>query len=145
MDGSVKEQLKLLRLLRHVTNVLEIPIIVSGIPTVKDFLSTDTQITSRFKNAEMPWWPDANDIEFRGFLQSAESTLKLHNASELAVTTPLAKKIRDMAEGLTGEIVDLLKVAATKAIESKDEKISETLLNDLLEADLWTEPARRRL
>lgn len=137
-EGSAREQLRLLTLIRNVTNTLEIPLILAGIGTAKTFLFSDPQLSTRFKQVTIPLWKD--DANFRGFLRAIETIFALRKESNLATDPHLPKQILMMTEGLTGEVTDLLTEAAVKAVETGEERISMELVKSIE----WTKPSERR-
>lgn len=137
-EGSAREQLRLLTLIRNVTNTLEIPLILAGIGTAKTFLFSDPQLSTRFKVVTIPLWKD--DANFRGFLKAIEAIFALRKESNLAIDPNLPKQILMMTEGLTGEIIDLLIEAAVKAVKTGEERITM----DVLQSIEWTKPSERR-
>ena len=140
IHASSREQLKLLVRVRHLTNVLQIPIVVAGTEDAKTFLFSDPQLSSRFVIQErVPRWQEGN--AYRGFLRGLEAKYQLKKPSKLAESGTLAGKILDMTEGLTGEIVRLLQASAELAVETGEEQITEKLLDSVI----WTKPSERRL
>lgn len=140
IHASSREQLKLLVRVRHITNVLQIPLVIAGTEDAKTFLFSDPQLSSRFVIQErVPRWQEGK--AYRGFLHGLEAKYQLKKPSMLGESGALAGKILEMTEGLTGEIVRLLQVAAEFAVESGEEQITAKLLDSII----WTKPSERRL
>lgn len=138
MHGGARQQLQFLTLVRHLSNILQLPLVVAGTAVVKTFLFSDPQLSTRFKEVTIPLWQDG--AQYRGFLRAVETAHGLKRPSNLATSNDLAAKIRDMSEGLTGEMVNLLEMAAVEAIETGVEQIT----SDLLDSLEWTKPSLRR-
>jgi Cdc6-like AAA superfamily ATPase len=124
LDGGTNYQLSL-NFIKHLSNRLNIPIVLVGTEKAKTILSVDKQVKLRFTPFELkPFKPDE---EYIRMLLTIESIFPLRNASNLA-NPETAKLIMDLSEGLMGEMIDLLKDAATVAIRNKSEKISPDLI-----------------
>lgn len=140
---SNRGQLALLGLVRHVTNVLNIPLVIAGVDEVRTFLDSDPQLSTRFVTRKtIPLWQESK--EYRGFLGSLEMMYALKNPSNLATDAALGTKILMMTEGLTGEIVWMLEAAAEKAILTGEERITASLLDTLKDGKPWPKPSERQ-
>ena len=125
--GTPTKRRIFLNALRNLSNTLQMPFVVSGIPETLNALSTDPSISNRFKPAFLPRWKEANMEEFASFVASIESTLLLKNKCDL-INVPALKSLLILGEGLLGEIVEILKLLAEAAIRSGDEFIDAGML-----------------
>jgi hypothetical protein len=117
-------------------NELLIPIVAVGTRDAFHALRTDEQLANRFRPVALPKWKF--DIDYLRFLSTYESLLPLRNESNLS-NEAIAMKILGMAGGIIGELADLLRMASTEAIHSKEECISAALLDRIN----WTRASER--
>ena len=108
--------------LKHISNITKIPIVAVGTPEAKRVFTADKQLENRFDPIELPRWK--LDRDFRGLLDGIEQTLPLRRASDLA-DRAIAKHIFDQAGPILGEISTLVGKAATRAIRTGTECITE--------------------
>jgi hypothetical protein len=132
----------LLAAIKGLSNDLRLSVVAAGTLEAANALNSEPQMRSRFESAILDRWK--LDQEYLRFLASYEQLLPLAEPSNLA-SRELAPKIYGLAGDTVGGAVKLLKLAASKAIESGAERITAPLL-DRLEwnrADQWDEVARR--
>jgi len=121
LSGSVAKQKQILNAIKNLSNHLKIPIVLSGTKDALRAVSTDTQISSRFRPIYLKKWK--MDKEFVSLLATFLSTLPLKKESQI-LTHNTAMEILEISDGYIGDVVGLLKEAAIYAIESGSERIS---------------------
>lgn len=136
--GPVKQQ-EFRNDLKTLGNELQISIIAAGVEEAFNAFNTDTQLSNRFEPVFLPKWK--MDNEFGDLLESFERRLPLRKPSNLRGDPAIAQKILWMAEGILGEIHEVLKRAAILAIKEKTEQI--TL--EIIEKIRWTQPSKRKV
>lgn len=125
LSGTARKQRMFLNLVKYFSNTLKISMIFSGTRDALNAISTDPQIMSRFEKNELSKW--TVDRHFLILLASFEEILPLKEKS-LLKEPGLALKILTKSEGLTGEVVKILKLSAIMAIESGSEKITKAII-----------------
>lgn len=141
--GTPTKRRKFLNALRNLSNNMELPIIVSGLPETLNALSVDPSISNRFKPVFLPRWKESNMAEFARFVMSIEKTLLLKKPCDLINETAL-KRLLIFGEGLLGEIVAILRLLAESAIRSGKEFIDADMLTKKnLSALGWVMPSDR--
>lgn len=121
LSGSVVKQLQVLNSIKNLSNDLKIPIVLSGTKDSLRAISTDTQISSRFRPVYLKKWQ--MDKEYISLLATFLSTLPLKKESNI-LTPNTALEILEISNGYIGDIVGLLKKAAIYAIKTGSEKVS---------------------
>lgn len=121
LSGSTAKQKQVLNAIKNLSNHLKIPIILSGTKDALRAVSTDTQISSRFRPIYLKKWK--MDKEFISLLATFLTTLPLKKESQI-LTSNIAMEILEISDGYIGDIVGLLKQAAIYAIESGIERIT---------------------
>ena len=121
LSGSVAKQKQVLNAIKNLSNHLKIPIVLSGTKDALRAVSTDTQISSRFRPIYLRKWK--MDKEFVSLLATFIKTLPLKKES-IVLTSNTAMEILEISDGNIGDIVGLLKKAAIYAIESESERIT---------------------
>jgi len=138
LAGSTTKQRAFLNALRLLGNELRIPIIAVGTQEAQPAIRTDPQLANRFTPVELPLWELNTD--YLRLLSSFEVMLPLKRASNL--TDPvLSQKIRELSEGLLGEISTVLVNAAVEAVRDGSEQITIEILNKIR----FVPPRKRRL
>lgn len=127
LAGRVDSRRQFLNMLRYLGNELRIPIVCLGIQSALRAIQIDEQLANRFEPFQLPTWSDGKD--YRRLLNSIESILPLKEPSQLA-TNDTAHTILALSEGTIGEIMMLLRQAATRAIETGYERIDVPLLRE---------------
>lgn len=123
-----RQQLEFLNLIRHIGNELEIPIICLGTKDAYLGIRTDPQLENRFEPFLLPRWKAG--IEFNNLLESFISVLPLEYYSDL--TDPkIANWLLAKSGGVLGELANILKLAAKRAIRLGREQIDLELLMEL--------------
>jgi len=121
LSGSIAKQKQILNAIKNLSNHLKIPIVLSGTKDALRAVSTDTQISSRFRPIYLKKWK--MDKEFISLLATFLTTLPLKKESQI-LTPNTAMEILEISDGYIGDIVALLKHAAIYAIESGTERIT---------------------
>ncbi|MDX4062206.1 TniB family NTP-binding protein [Aliarcobacter skirrowii] len=121
LSGSIAKQKQILNAIKNLSNHLRIPIVLSGTKDALRAVSTDTQISSRFRPIYLKKWK--MDKEFISLLATFLTTLPLKKESQI-LTPNTAMEILEISDGYIGDIVALLKHAAIYAIESGTERIT---------------------
>jgi type II secretory pathway predicted ATPase ExeA len=128
LAGSYLSQRAFLNLIKYISNELQLVIIGAGVREAYSAINTDSQLASRFQPAALPTWK--LDADYYRLLKSFELMLPLHEKSNLT-NEELAVKILGMSGGTIGEISNILKKAAVKAVQTGYERIDLALLNKL--------------
>ena len=121
LSGSIARQKQTMNAIKNLSNTLKIPIVLSGTKEALRAVSTDTQISSRFRPEYLPKWK--MNQEYVNLLATIISMFPLHKESNI-LNAKAAQYILDMSEGFIGEIFQLLKEAARYAILSGSERIT---------------------
>lgn len=129
LSGSVSKQKQVLNAIKNLSNHLKIPIVLSGTKDALRAVSTDTQISSRFRPVYLKKWK--MDKEYVSLLATFLSTLPLKKDSQI-LTHNTAMEILEISDGYIGDIIGLLKKASIYAINSGSERIS---LKEITECD----------
>ena len=120
LAGSYLSQRAFLNLIKYISNELQLVIIGAGVQEAYSAISTDGQLASRFEPVALPTWK--LDADYYRLLKSYEAMLPLNGKSNLA-NEETAIKILSMSGGTIGEISNILKRSAVKAIQTGYEKI----------------------
>lgn len=134
--GHKTKQRLFLQSIKYLSNELRIPIVTVGTDDALRAIRVIPQISNRFEQIELPRWQSNDD--FRRLLASFERVLPIKKASKLS-GLEISRKLYSMCEGNIGELSTLLNEATTKAIKSKDEKITLSLLDKID----WVQPVTK--
>lgn len=126
--GNRLERLKVLSVIKGLGNDLKFTVVGFGTPDALRALKWDPQIERRFEPLRIPRW--GRNAETYGFLNSLETTLPLQKPSFLS-EDPVADWLIERSEGLTREIVHLVRRGAIQAIRKGRERIDLPLLKSL--------------
>ncbi|MDD2356454.1 MAG: TniB family NTP-binding protein [Thiovulaceae bacterium] len=121
LAGSPAKQRQMMNSIKNLSNNLKIPIVLAGIKDALRAVSTDTQISSRFRPVYLPKW--TMDQDYISLLGTIDSILPLRKKSSL-LTTSVALEILKRSHGILGHIIGLTQAAAIHAIKTKSEKIT---------------------
>lgn len=124
--GSAKQQRHFLAVLKNLSNDLKLPIVCAGTRESILVMHTDRQMSSRFDAFGLPTWK--LDKPFLQLLASFEKLLPLAKPSGIA-TRDMAVKLHSISKGNLGELVLLIKRAATAAIRDGSECITLKNIN----------------
>jgi hypothetical protein len=118
--GTVKQQRTMLAAIRHISNQLEVPLVLVGTRDAREALMHDAQLTRRFRFIELPVWKEGR--EFDALVGSVLRSLPLRRPS---VVTPRAlKTLVNHAEGVTAGVFEILVNLGVRAIETGEERIT---------------------
>ncbi|MDX2218184.1 MAG: TniB family NTP-binding protein [Burkholderiales bacterium] len=135
MTGK-KTQRLILNGIKYLANELKIPIVLAGTSDLLSLLNSDRQLANRFIPVTLKDW--SFGMELGSLLLTLENHINLKHKSDLA-SEPIQRQILAMSEGLLGEIIDVVKLAAEVAIKSGKEKITVESLRQLN----FSPPSRR--
>lgn len=121
LSGSPAKQRAFLNALKNLSNQMQLPLVLVGTKEALTMLTTDEQLSSRFRPERLPKW--VRGVNFLNLLANLESTLPLKLPSNLA-SPELAPVLFDLSEGLIGEVAALVSEAAAIAIRSGTERVS---------------------
>lgn len=144
LAGGKVQQRNFRNAIKHLGNELMIPIVGGGVEAAFNAIQTDDQLANRFKPFFLPKWKIGDGVKaendsYLKLLASFERMLPLAKPSGL--TQPeIALKILGMSDGLIGEIAEILRLAAVKAVKTKKELIDIKLLDQIR----WVPPGERK-
>jgi hypothetical protein len=122
--GSVNQQRAMLAAIRHISNQLEVPLVLVGTRDAREALMHDRQLTRRFRFIELPVWKEGQ--EFDALVGSVLRSLPLRRPS---VVTPRAlKTLVSHAEGITACVFETLVNLGVRAIETGEERITSAAI-----------------
>jgi hypothetical protein len=127
--GSPRQQREFVNGIKNISNLLEIPIVLVGIPSAIGLVNSDHQLKSRFVPTKIKKWDF--DEDYLSLLYSIEMTLPLKKPSYIYENENLAKNILELSNGLIGDIVEICNLLAIEAINSKKEKIENSMLRKI--------------
>lgn len=127
LSGSTARQKQIMNAIKNLSNMLQIPIVLSGIKDALHTINTDTQLSSRFRPEYLPKWKMGP--EFINILGTIISMMPLKKTSTI-LNPEAASVILDISEGYIGDIFGLVKEAAIYAIVSGSEKITLKEINE---------------
>lgn len=142
--GSPDKQKKALNGLKYLSNILEVPIVLSTVEAGLNVLTSNEEIRNRYPAKFLRRWKADREDTGR-MLVSLEKTLGLKEDSDLG-SQRLAPQIVSNADEILGHIHDLLRLLAEQAIVSGRERITEADLKpDALKALGWMHPTMRHV
>ncbi|MGA1860991.1 TniB family NTP-binding protein [Azospirillum sp. 11R-A] len=124
--GTLRQQRIMLTVIRHLTNVLGIPLVLFGIQDAREALMHDHQLTRRFRFVELPVWGAGE--EFRTMVGSILRTLPLRRPSTL--TARSIKTLLTHCDGGTAKLFEALIDLGIDAIRLNEERITAEMVND---------------
>lgn len=124
--GSLRQQRVMLTVIRHLTNVLGIPLVLFGIQDAREALMHDQQLTRRFRFVELPMW-EAGE-EFQAMVGSVLRSLPLRRPSTL--TARSIKALLSHSEGGTAKLFETLIDLGIDAIQLGEERITAEMVSD---------------
>ena len=133
LAGTVGKTRFMMNMLKYISNETGISIVAAGTKDALHVLATDAQLESRFPTRVLPRWKE-NSEEFSQLLYDFEYVLPLKNASNL-VSLPIRGMIFGLGDGLIGDIAATIKSAAEIAVENKEERITEKILQHMKEVE----------
>lgn len=128
LSGSRDQQRRFLNLLRWLGNELQIPLVAVGTSEALRAIQSDDQLANRFTPFSLPPW--RLDAEYLRLLNTLEAMLPLRERSGLEEPT-FAQKLLNAAEGILGEVVNLVTTAAVAAVAAGEERIRIERIDDI--------------
>ena len=135
--GSLNRQREFRNALKSLGNETKVSIVAAGIEEAYNAFNADPQMSSRFKPHDLPLWSYGEQLG--NLLMNIERRTPLKLPSGLGQPGMMVA-IHARAEARIGDICDLIKEAAVKAVRSGDEQITLKLLDDLN----WVPPSKRQ-
>ncbi|GLR77465.1 TniB family NTP-binding protein (plasmid) [Azospirillum oryzae] len=126
--GTLRQQRIMLTVIRHLSNVLGIPLVLFGTQDAREALMHDHQLTRRFRFVELPVW-EAGE-EFQTMVGSVLRTLPLRRPSTLT-----ARSIRALLShcgGTTAKLFETLIDLGIDAIQVGEERITADMVNEFI-------------
>ena len=128
LSGSRDQQRRFLNLLRWLGNELQIPLVAVGTSEALRAIQSDDQLANRFTPFSLPSW--RHDAEYLRLLNTLEAMLPLRERSGLEEPA-FAQKLLNAAEGILGEVVNLVTAAAVAAVAASEERIRIERIDDI--------------
>ena len=128
LSGSRDQQRRFLNLLRWLGNELQIPLVAVGTWEALRAIQSDDQLANRFVPFSLPPW--RLDAEYLRLLNTLEAMLPLRERSSLGEPA-FAQKLLNAAEGILGEVVNLVTTAAVAAVAAGEERIRIEKIDDI--------------
>lgn len=120
--GTVRQQRTMLAVIRHLSNTLEIPLVLFGTQDAREALLHDRQLARRFRFIDLPTW--APGEEFDALVGGVLRSLPLRRPSVL--TARAVKALAAHSQGVTANVFETLVDLGVRAIQSEEERITAT-------------------
>lgn len=127
LSGSVTKQKQIMNAIKNLSNNLKIPIVLAGTKDSLRAISTDIQISSRFRPIYLTRWEMNED--YISLLATIARMLPLKKESKF-LTPDVAFEILNISNGYIGDIIGLFKSATIYAIKNKTERITNTEIKE---------------
>jgi AAA+ superfamily predicted ATPase len=125
LSGRFDQRLHFNVVIKNLTNEAGIPLVVAGVETVELVFRKEDQLHRRFSRIELKAWRDNED--WRKLLRSFERLIPLQYPSGLADPV-MATTLYEVSSGRIGDLSDILKEAAIRAILSGEERITPDMI-----------------
>ncbi len=125
LSGRFDQRLHFNVVIKNLTNEAGIPLVVAGVETVELVFRKEDQLHRRFSRIELKAWRDNED--WRKLLRSFERLIPLKHPSVLADPV-MATTLYEVSSGRIGDLSDVLKEAAIRAILSGEERITPDMI-----------------
>lgn len=125
LSGRFDQRLHFNVVIKNLTNEAGIPLVVAGVETVELVFRKEDQLHRRFSRIELKAWRDNED--WRKLLRSFERLIPLKRPSVLA-DPAMATTLYEVSSGRIGDLSDVLKEAAIRAILSGEERITPDMI-----------------
>lgn len=125
LSGRFDQRLHFNVVIKNLTNEAGIPLVVAGVETVELVFRKEDQLHRRFSRIELKAWRDNED--WRKLLRSFERLIPLKHPSVLADPV-MATTLYEVSSGRIGDLSDVLKEAAIRAILSGEERITPAMI-----------------
>jgi hypothetical protein len=134
-----REQRAALNVLKFLSNELRVSIVALGTSEALHVMRTDPQIASRFQSCALPSWTANDDLRsfLAGFLQQLDVDGKDIVNNRIAIDY-----ILELTSGVTGRIVELVRLSARCAVRRDSRTVTVDLLQEAgkeFAADLGSE------
>ena len=134
-----REQRAALNLLKFLSNELRVSIVALGTSEALHVMRTDPQIASRFQSCALPSWTANDDLRsfLAGFLQQLDV-----DGSRVVNDRIAIDYLLDLTLGVTGRIVELVRLSARCAVRRDSRTVTIDLLQEAgkeFAADLGSE------
>ncbi len=121
LNGSPAKQRQIMSAIRDLSSTLMMPVILSGVKDALRAVSTEDQISSRYRPEYLIKWK--MDKDYVSLLATIVGKLPLKKQSTI-VNKNDASEILEICNGYIGEIVNLIKAAAIYAIKNGSERVT---------------------
>ena len=110
---------------------LQVPLIIAGVPTVRDAIKKDgfDQLATRLEPIELPIWK--KDDDYLDLLSNFERTIPLWKESNIADNNKISDLILYKSSGRIGAMWELLIRCAKNAIDNKVEQITLEIVENV--------------
>lgn len=125
--GTAAKQKRFLNALRYLANELRISIVCLGTEEMMRVIRSVPSVENRFPPMVLPQWQI--DHDFRKLLASFEKIIPLKCPSNLSKSSTLTAKLLNRSEGTIGELKMLLAGAATDAMCTGTDRITEEIID----------------
>jgi len=134
-----REQRAALNVLKFLSNELRVSIVALGTSEALHVMRTDPQIASRFQSCALPSWTANDDLRcfLAGFLQQMDV-----DGNDIVNNRVAIDYILDLTSGVTGRIVELVRLSARCAVRRDSRTVTIDLLQEAgkeFAADLGSE------
>jgi Cdc6-like AAA superfamily ATPase len=134
-----REQKAALNVLKFLSNELRVSIVALGTSEALHVMRTDPQIASRFQSCALPSWTANDDLRsfLAGFLQQLDV-----DGNDIVNNRIAIDYILDLTSGVTGRIVELVRLSARCAVRRDSRTVTVDLLQEAgkeFAADLGSE------
>ena len=134
-----REQRAALNVLKFLSNELRVSIVALGTNEALHVMRADPQIASRFQSCALPSWTGNDDLRsfLAGFLQQLDV-----DGNEIVNNRIAIDYILDLTSGVTGRIVELVRLSARCAVQRDSRTVTVDLLQEAgkeFAADLGSE------
>lgn len=120
--GTVRQQRTMLAVIRHLSNTLEVPLVLFGTQDAREALLHDRQLARRFRFIDLPIW--APSEEFDALVGGVLRSLPLRRPSVL--TARAVKALAAHSQGVTATVFETLIELGVRAVQSEEERITAT-------------------
>lgn len=128
LSGRFDQRLHFNVVIKNLTNESGLPLVVAGVETVDLVFRKEDQLHRRFSRIKLEAWRDNED--WRKLLRSFERLIPLKHPSVLA-QPEMATTLYEVSNGRIGDLSDVLKEAAIRAILSGEERITPDMIQAL--------------
>src|SRR3984885_13514117 len=122
-----REQRAALNVLKFLSNELRVSIVALGTSEALHVMRTDPQIASRFQSCALPSWTANDDLRrfLAGFLQQLDV-----DGNDIVNNRVAIDYILDLTSGVTGRIVELVRLSARCAVRRDSRTVTIDLVQE---------------